>query len=185
MGRYPDPNSDLPFVWYDIPGAGTLSQPDWVYFNTLGLFVFDCVVVLFDTRFAQTDIAILTNCRRFQVPTYIVRSKADIHIHNIMCPDGYDSDPDNATVRESLFPGARGRFIAATRENVEENLTKADLPDQRVYMVSNRMLLSMVKGHPLRSPHKIINEGKLIEDIVHDAYTHRCGARANDDNCST
>ncbi|KAI6103783.1 hypothetical protein EDD17DRAFT_1608281, partial [Pisolithus thermaeus] len=58
ISRYPDPNSDNPFVWYDIPGAGTLSQPDWLYFNNQGLYVFDCIIVLFDSRFTQTDIAI-------------------------------------------------------------------------------------------------------------------------------
>ncbi|KAI6015395.1 hypothetical protein BKA83DRAFT_14329 [Pisolithus microcarpus] len=77
-GRYPDPNPDLPF----------------------GLFVFDCVIVLFDNRFTETDIAILTNCRRFQIPTYIIRSKADVHIRNIIYKDGYDNDRDDVTVHE-------------------------------------------------------------------------------------
>ncbi|KAI5995099.1 interferon-inducible GTPase-domain-containing protein [Pisolithus albus] len=132
-GRYPDPNPDLPFVWYDIPGAGTLHQPDWLYFNAQGLFVFDCVIVLFDNHFTETDIAILTNCSRFQIPTYIVRSKADVHIRNIMT--------------------ARERFIADTRANVKRNLKQAELPDQWVYMVSNRTLLSIVRD---RSPDFLI-----------------------------
>ena len=33
--RYID--STCPFVWYNIPGAGTLKQLDWLYFNTQGL----------------------------------------------------------------------------------------------------------------------------------------------------
>ncbi|KAI6011296.1 hypothetical protein EDC04DRAFT_2905583 [Pisolithus marmoratus] len=182
IGRYPDPNADLPFVWYDIPGAGTLQQPDWLYFNTQGLFVFDCLVVLFDNRFTQTDIATLRNCKRFQIPTYIVRSKADIHIRNIMYEDGYDSDRDNATVRESLFPSVRRKFIADTRENVKRNLKEAGLPDQRVYMVSNKTLLTIVKDRSLRSPHKIIDELELIKDVIDEAFSHRCGAHANDDD---
>ncbi|KAI6156027.1 interferon-inducible GTPase-domain-containing protein [Pisolithus thermaeus] len=145
IGRYPDPNPDLPFVWYDIPGAGTLQQPDWLYFNAQGLFVFDCVVVLFDNRFTEMDIAILMNCRRFQIPTYIVRSKADAHILNIMQEDGYDRDRDDAAVRESLFPSARGQFIAETRATVRKNLKEAGLPNQRVYIVSNKTPLSIVK----------------------------------------
>lgn len=32
IARYADPNKANPFVWYDVPGAGTLI-PDWVYFN--------------------------------------------------------------------------------------------------------------------------------------------------------
>ncbi|KAG1797866.1 interferon-inducible GTPase-domain-containing protein [Suillus plorans] len=80
MARLPDPNAEYPLVWYDIPGAGTLKIPDWQYFNTQGLYVFDGIIVLFDNRFTMTDIAILVNCRRFKIPTYIVRSKADQHI---------------------------------------------------------------------------------------------------------
>lgn len=183
IGRYPDPNSDFPFVWYDVPGAGTLHQPDWLYFNAQGLFVFDCVVVLFDNRFTQTDIAILTNCRRFQIPTYIVRSKADIHIRNIMYENGYDSDFDEMPGRESQYSTARQKFIADTRENVKRNLKEAELPDQRVYMISNRTLLSIVKDRSLQFSYRIIDELDLIKDILDEACSPRF-SRINNDDCS-
>ncbi|KAI6030359.1 hypothetical protein EDC04DRAFT_2922972 [Pisolithus marmoratus] len=150
-------------------GAGTLQQPDWLYFNTQGLFVFDCVVVLFDNRFTQMDIAILTNCMRFQIPTYIVRSKVDIHIRNIMQEDGYDSDCDDVTMY--------------TRATVKKNLMEASLPDQRVYIVSNKTLLSIVRDRSLRFPHRIIDELELIKDVLDEACSHRCGVRAEDDDC--
>ncbi|KAI6017193.1 interferon-inducible GTPase-domain-containing protein [Pisolithus microcarpus] len=181
IGRYPDPNPDLPFVWYDIPGAGTLHQPDWLYFNAQGLFVFDCVIVLFDNRFTETDIAILTNCRRFQIPTYIVRSKADVHIRNIMYEYGYDSAHDEVPRRESLYRTARERFIADTRANVKRNLKQAELPDQRVYMVSNRTLLSIVRDRSLGFSYKIIDELELIKDILDEACSLRYAASADDD----
>jgi GTP-binding protein EngB required for normal cell division len=95
ISRLPDPNEENPFVWYDIPGAGTMKIKDWQYFNEQGLYVFDCIVVVFDSRFTMTDIAMLINCKRFGIPTYIVRSKSDIHIRNIMLERGYDSDDDN------------------------------------------------------------------------------------------
>lgn len=180
-GRYPDPNPDLPFVWYDIPGAGTLHQPDWLYFNAQGLFVFDCVIVLFDNRFTETDIAILMNCRRFQIPTYIVRSKADVHIRNIMYEYGYDSAHDEVPRRESLYRTARERFIADTRANVKRNLKQAELPDQRVYMVSNRTLLSIVRDRSLGFSYKIIDELELIKDILDEACSLRYAASADDD----
>ncbi|KAI6027862.1 interferon-inducible GTPase-domain-containing protein [Pisolithus microcarpus] len=172
-GRYPDPNPDLPFVWYDIPGAGTLHQPDWLYFNAQGLFVFDCVIALFDNRFTETDIAILTNCRRFQIPTYIVRSKADVHIRNIMYEYGYDSAHDEMPRRESLYTTARERFITDTRTNVKRNLKEAELPDQRVYMVSNETLLSIVRDRSLGFSYKIIDE--------RGACSLRYAASADDD----
>ncbi|KAI6123417.1 interferon-inducible GTPase-domain-containing protein [Pisolithus croceorrhizus] len=131
VDRYPDPNPRNPFVWYDIPGAGTLQQSDWLYFNSQGLFVFDCIIVLFDARFTTTDIAILKNCQRFQIPTYIVRSKADTHIRNIMRDIGYDSSSDDRARRTELYNTAREQYIKETRATVQRNLREADLPDQK------------------------------------------------------
>jgi Interferon-inducible GTPase (IIGP) len=50
--RYPDPHKELPFkrfVWFDCPGAGTLEVPGWQYFNQQGLFIFDIIVLVYDT----------------------------------------------------------------------------------------------------------------------------------------
>ena len=49
--RYPDPHDELPhsrFIWFDVPGAGTLNIPSWQYFNKQGLFVFDIVILVYD-----------------------------------------------------------------------------------------------------------------------------------------
>ncbi|KAG2029705.1 hypothetical protein BDR03DRAFT_1042799, partial [Suillus americanus] len=54
VGRYPDPDERCQHVWYNLPGAGTIRIPDWQYFNAQGLYVFDCIIVLFDNRFTQT-----------------------------------------------------------------------------------------------------------------------------------
>ncbi|KIM60665.1 hypothetical protein SCLCIDRAFT_932637 [Scleroderma citrinum Foug A] len=191
IGRYPD--SDHPFVWYDIPGAGTLTQPDWLYFNNQGLFVFDCIIVLFDNRFTETDAAILTNCRRFRIPTYIVRSKADVHIDNMIKDmadmddtDSLDDDFDqiddlDETKYQSTREVAREKFIADTRATVEHNLRVADLPDQRVYIISSRTLLTTTKKRKLSE--EIIDELDLMKDILEEARLRRCvGIDASDDN---
>ena len=50
--RYPDARSESPhshFVWFDAPGAGTLNIPGWQYFNKQGLFIFDVIVLVYDT----------------------------------------------------------------------------------------------------------------------------------------
>ena len=172
VDRYPDPNPRNPFVWYDIPGAGTLQQSDWLYFNSQGLFVFDCIIVLFDARFTTTDIAILMNCRRFQIPTYIVRSKADAHIRNIMRDLGYESESDDRARRTELYAAARTQYIAETRATVQRNLKDASLPDQRVYLVCNTTVLSTVKNFTL-SP-KTIDELDLMKDLLEEARSRRC-----------
>ncbi|KAG2343605.1 P-loop containing nucleoside triphosphate hydrolase protein [Suillus weaverae] len=171
MARYASPNAEYPYVWYDVPGAGTLKIPDWQYFNAQGLYVFDCIIVLFDNRFTMTDIAILTNCRRFKIPTYIVRSKADQHIRNIMKDMGYDSDDDESEdQKKKLYQAARQQFIQQTRQSVKDNLENANMPDQRVYIVSNEPMLGVVKE---KRPKKVIDEIELLNDLIGEAQTRR------------
>jgi len=173
MTRYPDANPENPYVWYDIPGAGTLKCRDWQYFNDQGLYVFDCIIVLFDNRFTMTDIAILVNARRFNIPTYIVRSKADQHIRNVMMDMGYDSegdDEEDIERRNRLYKAARKQFVERTRKSVQANLEDANLPDQRVYIVSNSTLLSIVLN---KTPKKTIDEVDLLNDLLNEAYTRR------------
>ncbi|KIJ69768.1 hypothetical protein HYDPIDRAFT_104390 [Hydnomerulius pinastri MD-312] len=184
LTRYPDANPEHPFVWYDIPGAGTLKIPDWQYFNAQGLYVFDCIIILFDNRFTMTDIAILTNCRRFKIPTYIVRSKADQHIRNIMRDNGYDSDEDDDDDpgrRNKLYKAARKQFIQETRKNVKTNLENANMPDQRIYIISNDTMLSIVKE---KTPKKTIDELDLLTDLFSEAHARR-GAENKQTRAST
>ena len=50
--RYPEPRIELPYkrlVWFDCPGAGTLEIPGWQYFNQQGLFIFDIIVLVYDS----------------------------------------------------------------------------------------------------------------------------------------
>lgn len=172
FNRYPDPDPQQPVVWYDIPGANTLNIPDWQYFNAQGLYIFDCIIVLFDNRFTATDIAILNNSARFNIPAYIVRSKADQQIRNTMREMGYDSDNENSDpgLRDRLYREARQQFIEATRRDVRSNLERAKLPDRRVYIVSNNTLLSVIKEEV---PRKAIDEVELRRDIINQALARR------------
>jgi GTP-binding protein EngB required for normal cell division len=172
VGRYPDPDERCQHVWYDLPGAGTIKIPDWQYFNAQGLYVFDCIVVLFDNRFTQTDIAILLNCRRFKIPTYIVRSKADQHIRNIVKEMGYESDDEDAdrSQRSTLYMAAREQLVGETRRNVKANLADANLPDQKVYIVSSSCLRAVAKGE---QPSKVIDEIHLLNDLYTEAQARR------------
>ncbi|PCH37657.1 hypothetical protein WOLCODRAFT_160936 [Wolfiporia cocos MD-104 SS10] len=139
--RYPDSDPANPFVWYDIPGSGTLKIRDWQYFNEQGLYIFDCIIVLFDNRFTETDIAILRNCALFNIPAYIVRSKSHMHIDNEMGDAGDSSDEDDAKVIEEHRRRARESYVRKTRASVSKNLQDAGLPDQRVYLVDARQTL--------------------------------------------
>ncbi|KAG1901699.1 interferon-inducible GTPase-domain-containing protein [Suillus fuscotomentosus] len=156
--RYASPNMEQAYAWYDIPGADTLKIPDWQYFTAQELYAFDGIIVLFDNHFTMTDIAILANCRRFEISTYIVRSKADQHIRNIMNDMGYESEDRKKT----LYQAAQEQFIQQTRQSVKDNLESAHIPDQRVYIVSNKTMLDVVKE---KQPENIIHEVELLNDL--------------------
>ena len=65
IDSYPDARAEFPhshFVWFDVPGAGTLRVvafgevvafgcdiPGWQYFNNHVLFIFDVIVLVYDT----------------------------------------------------------------------------------------------------------------------------------------
>ncbi|KIM92138.1 hypothetical protein PILCRDRAFT_113279 [Piloderma croceum F 1598] len=173
IARYPDPTPGNPFVWYDVPGAGTLAIPDWEYFNAQGLYIFDCIIVLFDNRFTTIDVAILKHCARFKIPTYIVRSKSNQHIEN-MVQDMYESDDEDGNqdnYQAELYAMARDKYIEETRQSVRINLGAANLPQQKVYIVSKDTLLNLVKR--LKVPKDAIDELELLKDLLSDALARR------------
>ncbi|KAG1886294.1 hypothetical protein F4604DRAFT_1675928 [Suillus subluteus] len=62
----------------------TPNMPDWQYFNNLGLYIFDCIIMLFDNCFSESDLTILHTCKQFKnVEAFIVCSKSDQHINNM------------------------------------------------------------------------------------------------------
>ncbi|KAF7982896.1 hypothetical protein HWV62_25152 [Athelia sp. TMB] len=163
--RYLDPDPSLPFVWYDAPGAGTLSIPGWQYFDQQGLYIFDSIIVLFDNRFTATDIAILQNCARFKIPSYIVRSKSDQNLVNVLkdVRRTYKKDKLSAT---ELHKRAKEIYIKETRQSVERELKKASLPSQRVYMVSQDILCHLRIDKGLGDPDMIDEDGTVDEDVL-------------------
>ncbi|KAI9574252.1 hypothetical protein HD554DRAFT_2034409 [Boletus coccyginus] len=163
MTRYPDANPENPYVCISTTKVFTF------------LTASSC---LFDNRFTMTDIAILVNARRFNIPTYIVRSKADQHIRNVMMDMGYDSegdDEEDIERRNRLYKAARKQFVEHTRKSVQANLEDANLPDQRVYIVSNSTLLTIVLN---KTPKKTIDEVDLLNDLLNEAYTRRARREA-------
>jgi GTP-binding protein EngB required for normal cell division len=153
--RYHDPINKN-FMWYDIPGAGTIDVPALTYFNEQGLFIFDFIIVPVDIRFNETDVAILATCKRFGIPSFIVRSKADQHIENMM-----------KDKRISKYE-ARKRFVEITRRNIESNIKNANLDaDKKVYIISKDVLVALIKDGEVSED--IIDETELIEDLLRSA----------------
>lgn len=182
--RYPDRGEEPPrkwTVWYDIPGAGTLNIPGWQYFNQQCLFVFDLVIVLVGDRMTQVDLEILKNAKLFDIPTFIVRSKADQYIRNSMKSDGYESGDD---MPENCRAQFRRDYIRKTRQSFEGQLRQAGLPKQRIYLVScskefRAAYAAFTSGSEYSAARTggnrhFIDEQELIHDLMHAAAARRC-----------
>ena len=166
--RYPDPQPDNPFVYFDVPGAGTLRVPGWEYFLNQGLYVFDAVIIVVDNRVTEIDIGILRNCERMNIPTYLVRSKAHQHICNTMS----DLDPEETRDRDVVRQVARQKYIGDTQETVRRNLKEAGLPPQRVYIVDKEILWRIVSGEQMRYG-DWFDEWAFLWAILSDARSRR------------
>ncbi|KAF9061433.1 interferon-inducible GTPase-domain-containing protein [Rhodocollybia butyracea] len=188
VGRYPDPK--LPVVWFDVPGAGTLNTPDWKYFNAQGLYIFDAVLIVFNQRFTATDIAILRNCKRYEIPSYIVRSQSDLTLQKIVkkkeeakhCDDEDEDEDEEDDPR--IVTEARREYKESTSESVAKNLkdaaeslkdaTLADVAQKKVYLVSNDTVYAVVTGKKKNSKKlAFFDEKELVGDLLHDANERR------------
>lgn len=178
IGRYPDPGKQAPrpwTVWYDVPGAGTQNVSAWQYFINQGLFVFDIIFITIGDRFEETDIQLLRDCHRFKIPALIVRSKADMHIDNLVKEKGgWGQHIDQQTYEQ-----CRKTFITASRQMVRNELQKAGLDEQEVYLVSSYTLRAVynraLEGSEDNLPFNMIDEKKLVQAIMFLTIQRRCG----------
>ncbi|RPA73803.1 hypothetical protein BJ508DRAFT_45109 [Ascobolus immersus RN42] len=202
--RYPDPRSEVPFsrfVWYDIPGAGTLDIPDWQYFNDHGLFCFDFIILIYDGRFTSIAAAIIKNCKRFNIPVFVVRSKSDQHINNLYKVEDAKEENGNLTAEE-LYAKVKETYVVSTRKDFAKNIShlaasikseddpsSAELAKlvektEQVYIVSSHNLLKMF-GKPVKKKARreavaapelfVVDEEKLIKDLMKAAVDRRYG----------
>lgn len=182
--RYPDPGDTAPrkwTVWYDIPGAGTLTIPGSEYFNRQCLFVFDLIIVLVGDRMTQVDLEILKNSKRFQIPTFIVRSKADQYITNTLKSNGFETGDHVPEHRRTHF---RNEYITKTRASIASQLAQAELPQQPVYIVScskafREEYAAFTAGADQstssnRTNPGFVDEKTLIHDLMSAAAARRC-----------
>ncbi|KAF8243438.1 hypothetical protein K440DRAFT_511307, partial [Wilcoxina mikolae CBS 423.85] len=163
---FSDPRRNSRFVWYDIPGGGTQMISDWQYFRRQALFIFDYLIVSYDTRFRELDAKILKKYQQYgpgnPPRAFIVRSKSDQHIMNIAIDMGYESDDDDLGRRSTLYADARSEYINMTKRDLKSNLERYGLPQQRVYMVSKGVIVKLMLG---KTPANQIDEKDLLTDL--------------------
>jgi len=64
-------------VIWDLPGVGTPAYPQSTYIKEMGIRYFDIVVLMTATRFTEAELKLVQELKRWQVPFFLVRNKAD------------------------------------------------------------------------------------------------------------
>lgn len=77
--KYLHPAAPHLALW-DIPGAGTLKQPENTYFRENMLYAFDLILILSADRFLDIDFQIAVQAKEYSKPFAFVRTKADLSL---------------------------------------------------------------------------------------------------------
>ena len=131
---------------------------------------------------------IIQHCERYHIPLFIVRSKADDHINNILRDQfGYDEGEEDAVEKyKKHHPAARQLLIDSTRKNLDKNLNKASLARRQVFIISsNSMHALMTDKWNWRNAANVIDEANLLQAVLKAAHTRRYGAQASVKDHST
>ena len=116
-------------------------------------------------RFTQIDVAIIQNCERYRIPLYIVRSKADMHIRNVIEDIQPDSDEEDGN--DESYKRAQQIFIHSTKGDFEKNLQKGQLTKREVFIVSSIVLRAIVnRKWNSKISDMIIDEARLLELVL-------------------
>jgi hypothetical protein len=113
-------------------------------------------------------VAIIQNCERYKIPLYIVRSKADTHIRNVIQDNEPDSDEgEEDEDNEESYKRARQTFIQSTRRDFEQNLEKVQLTKRDVFMISSSVMRALVTNRcNSRVSNRMIDESRLLEAVL-------------------
>eukprot|EP01055_Gregarina_sp_Pseudo9_P000618 Gregarina_sp_Pseudo_9__617@NODE_1396_length_1637_cov_62_710263_g1301_i0_p1_GENE_NODE_1396_length_1637_cov_62_710263_g1301_i0NODE_1396_length_1637_cov_62_710263_g1301_i0_p1_ORF_typecomplete_len396_score68_60IIGP/PF05049_13/1_8e03IIGP/PF05049_13/9_4e53HOOK/PF05622_12/1e10MMR_HSR1/PF01926_23/5_8e02MMR_HSR1/PF01926_23/2_3e08FeoB_N/PF02421_18/1_2e08RsgA_GTPase/PF03193_16/2_1e05RsgA_GTPase/PF03193_16/3_1e02SRPRB/PF09439_10/0_00012Septin/PF00735_18/4_3e02Septin/PF00735_18/0_00011Roc/PF08477_13/1_5e03Ro len=176
---YEPPNARYKVRWYDVPGAGTLNIPRWDYFKNHDLFMFDAIILVWDSRLMDTDFAILMHCSNLQIPCFVVRSKCDFVLANAR------RDIEDELREQAIFPSddqfypefntrfeqAVAQLRVTTQQNFNEQCSKEKLPPREMYLVSERGVLHTFRFLESNSDYRrdeveLLDEEKFLHALM-------------------
>lgn len=73
---YRHPVLNTLYLW-DMPGIGTPRHPLKNFFENYCLGAFDAILIVFDDRLMASDVDIARRARKYNVPVFFVKNKAD------------------------------------------------------------------------------------------------------------
>lgn len=93
--------------FWDLPGCQTVKFPRDEYIQHFGLRHYDCVIIVSEGRFTETEAQIQAELKKFDVPIFMVRNKIDLAIKDNLEDEGIEELETLETVRKSLLKDSR------------------------------------------------------------------------------
>lgn len=125
--------------------------------------------------------AIIQHCERYNIPVFLVRSKADIQIKSIL-EDNFDYDESEKGAIEIYkrhHSAARQLLIESTKKDLDKNLKTANLAKRQVFIISrSSMHALMTEKWNWRNAANVIDEANLLQAVLKAAYSRRYASSA-------
>lgn len=163
----PFPNLKKICLW-DCPGAGTPSVKRDTYVEDMGLRYMDGVIIIAAQRFYDTDLMLINEMKKFQVPYYLVYNKVDQDIQNewekledqIQC----ECEPTRCgcELGEETKEASKKKTMEKIKNTVLEQVGHED--SDRIHLVSAKRFHATKKIPAMLR----LNFMKLIETILGD-----------------
>ncbi|KXS19680.1 P-loop containing nucleoside triphosphate hydrolase protein [Gonapodya prolifera JEL478] len=150
----------------DIPGYGTVQEPANAYFMRRKLYAYDMVILVFESRIYEGDVAIIQQCIKYQVPVVLVRSKTDSAIVNLRFDNpGMSIETAKQTLREKVIA------------SVTSNITNVQELEKKLYFVSAHWIQGKLKHRGAFSVQRPIADLQMDEVSFLDFITATTSAR--------
>lgn len=80
--QYRHPLLKTLYIW-DMPGIGTPRHPAKNFFDIYCLSAFDAILIVFDDRLMASDVDIARKAKKYKIPVFFIKTKADLVLHYI------------------------------------------------------------------------------------------------------
>eukprot|EP00047_Mylnosiga_fluctuans_P013368 m.31283 g.31283 ORF g.31283 m.31283 type:complete len:531 (-) comp4870_c0_seq2:53-1645(-) len=148
-GEYEMPENPQ-WILHDLPGAGTLRNSCQGYFDRFELHKVDVLIIVTSQTIMNIDLQLIAACQRERIPVFVVRSKSDQLVANILSDRGLDDVEAVKGVAQDIIKEIRTAAEKNYREQVdaynstlgkEYNLPIISAP--QLYLVNQADLLRM------------------------------------------
>lgn len=126
--------NDLCVDIWNLPSPGTDGHPIEKYVDDKFLYVFDCLLILFDQELEDNERLLAIEAEKNQIPHAFILSKADITLINEVEEAGYDI---YGTVPQEILDQIKEKIVDEVSEKIGQCLKLASRKISKISLIEN------------------------------------------------